>query len=703
MPILASENLQHSFGDRIILDGISFSIEDGERIGLVGRNGEGKSTLLRALAGAFVPDSGRVNVQRGKRVGVLDQHPKLTPGRTMHEEVISAFARIYELEHELASVFELMADCTAEEVDKLLRRQEELEHELEAAGGYAVEHKVGAVLHGLGFSDEQFAVPVEGLSGGQRARVALAKLLLAQPDCLLMDEPTNHLDIEGRVWLENFLRDEFRGSVLLISHDRRLLDGVVTRIIELERARLIDYPGNYKIFRQLRAERREAQFRAWENEQTRFKKEEAFIRKFKAGQRAKQAKGRESRLDRAKTESVQEKPMELQAFRFTLPKAERPGELVVVARGLSKKYTQQDGTEQVLFTDLDVTIGRGERWAILGPNGAGKTTLIKTLLGTVQPDQGTVTIGSRVSVGYFEQNPPTPDPTMTVVRAIQKAIEIANPTRLLSEQEARDLAGAFLFSGQDQDKQLHVLSGGERARVSLASLLASAKNLLVLDEPTNHLDIPSSERLEEAMSPERGYDGAMLLISHDRALIDALCEHLIIFDGKGGVTVYHGTYSDWVESVQRRNDLAATGQQPATSWSQITSTNSTKSTHSKASQQTSNKGASKPTQQASNTAASKQPASTAQATRSTTTSQASKPAGQPVAPKRKSKFSWMSMDQVEERMGELQAELVTIDEDLANAATWNNPARAEKASSRRDDIATELEQLEEEWLYRSAH
>jgi ATP-binding cassette, subfamily F, member 3 len=270
---------------------------------------------------------------------------------------------------------------------------------------------------------------------------------------------------------------------------------------------------------------------------------------------------------------------------------------------------------------------------------------------------------------------------------------------LLSEQEARDLAGAFLFSGQDQDKQLHVLSGGERARVSLASLLASAKNLLVLDEPTNHLDIPSSERLEEAMSPERGYDGAMLLISHDRALIDALCEHLIIFDGKGGVTVYHGTYSDWVESVQRRNDLAATGQQPATSWSQITSTNSSKSTTSKATQQTSNKGASKPPQQPSNTAASKQPASTAQPTRSTTTSYTPKPA----PPKRKSKFSWMSVDQVEERMGELQAELVTIDEDLANAATWNNPARAEKASSRRDDIANELEQLEEEWLYRSAH
>ncbi len=661
MSILAAENLCHAFGQRIILDGISFSIEPGERVGLVGRNGEGKSTLLKVLAGEFKPDSGRLTAQRGARIGVLDQHPTLTPGRTMHDEVLSAFDEVFQLERDLAAIFEQMSDVKGEELERLLRRQEDLERKLEACGGYAVEYRVGAVLHGLGFTDAQFGVPVEGLSGGQRARVALAKLLLMQPDCLLMDEPTNHLDIQGREWLETFLRDEFKGAVLLISHDRRLLDCVVTRIIEIEQARLIDYPGNYHTFRQLRAERRIVQLRAWESEQGKFKREEAFIRKYKTGQRAKQARGRESRLDRAKQTSTLERPLELTAFTFELPQAERPGELVVVARGLTKRYPNHDGSVRTLYEDFDLTISRGERWAIIGPNGAGKTTLVRTLLGTCEPDEGTASLGSRVVVGYFEQNPPTLDPSMPVVRAIQRAVEKANPERLLSDQQARDLAGAFLFSGLDQEKEMGMLSGGERARVSIASLLASAKNLLVLDEPTNHLDIPSSERLEEALSPSgKGYDGALILISHDRALIDTLCDHMLIFDGDGNITIFHGGYSEW------------------TAWKKSMSG-------------TSPGFASSRSNAAAQAKAPKAPAGVSpDATPSANTNGA----------KRKSRWSWMGMDQIEEKMGELQAQIRVIDDELGITATWTNTDRVETLTAQRTEHQTELDELEEEWLHR---
>ncbi|MEZ6243032.1 MAG: ABC-F family ATP-binding cassette domain-containing protein [Phycisphaerales bacterium] len=662
MPILAGTNIAHAYGHDVVLDGVSVSVEPGERVGLVGRNGTGKSTLLKILAGLFSSDSGSVTLQRGARASYLKQDPDLDPDESLRDAAEGAFAELHALHQELESVFEKMGESEGAALEKLLREQERLEKAIEAAGGYAIDHKIDAVLHGLGFDDSQFKILVRDLSGGQKGRLALARLLLEGPDVLLLDEPTNHLDLAGREWLEEFLRDEYKGAVLMVSHDRYLLDRVVHRIVEVEQGRLIEYPGNYRAFRKLRAERREAQLRAYERQQTEFKREEAFIRKYKAGQRAKQARGRESRLERAKEASTLERPMELAELRLSLAKAERAGDIVVAARELSKKYLNEDGSEKVLFHDLDVKIGRGERWGIIGPNGAGKTTLVRTLLGEASADSGAVQLGSKLSVGYFRQTDEGLDPDKIVYRQMQDLIKKETDERVvLSEQEARNLAGAFLFSGLEQEKEIGVLSGGERARVRLAALLASAKNVLVLDEPTNHLDIPSAERLEEALAKpdpddaKKGgaFEGTLILISHDRALIDATCDHLLVLDGSGGAEVYPGGYSAWHErSVRRREDAT------------------------EARREDQKRAPATPVPSAGN--------------------------GLTGTKKRddaaKGKFSWMPLDKIEERIGVLESQIREIDRRLADPDVWSDPARANALTDERDRLTAELEPLEAEWL-----
>ena len=649
MSVLVAANIHYTIGDLMILSGASLAVEAGDRIGVVGRNGSGKSTLLRMLAGALSPDAGAITRQRNTRVGYLAQEPDLQPGRSLRDEAETAFGELHALHEQLEAIHHDMGEATGDELDRLMRRHDDLELRIAAAGGYAISHNIDAVLHGLGFTDAQFGVPVEGLSGGQRARLALAKLLLDEPDVLLLDEPTNHLDIDGRLWLESFLTTEFSGAVIIISHDRRLLDNVVTRIEEVEQGRLIDYPGNYAKFRQLREERRTAQLRAYENQQVRFKQEEAYIRKYKAGQRAKQAKGRESRLDREKLSSTLERPIELSTFRFELPKAERAGDIVVSARGLSKAYTLEDGSRKVLFDDLTLSVSRGERWAIVGPNGAGKTTIVRALLGEMEPDAGSSKLGSNVKIGYFRQSHEWIDPDKQVFRYLQDVIRRENPGAMMSEQAARDLAGAFLFTGAEQEKELGVLSGGERARAVLAGLMASSKNLLVLDEPTNHLDIQSAERLEESLGCEGGYDGTLILISHDRALIDATCDHLLMLDGKGGAEIYFGNYSQWRE--HKAAQLTGANQRPRAAAPQMAA-------------------------------------------------QTGAAPARPATPKEKSKsrFSWMRVEQIEERMGELQAEMGLLDDRLADVELWQDPERAAGVRSAREGLQAELDELEAEWL-----
>lgn len=643
MSLLTLSNLRFAYGSHAVLDGATAAIEAGEKIGLVGRNGQGKTTLMRIVLGQLDPDAGAVQLQRGARVGYLSQDPQFESTDTVRDTASRAFAELHRLHERQHEVFEQMASAQGEALDRLLRKQTELEAAIETAGGYAVDHRIDATLHGLGFSDDQFGLNVTALSGGQKSRLGLARLLLEAPDVLLLDEPTNHLDITGRQWLETFLAEEYGGAVLVVSHDRRLLDRVVTRILEVEQGEIRAYPGNYHKYLELRRERQLTQARVHEKQLDRIRQEEQFIRKYKTGQRAKQARGRQTRLDRYKRDTLVERPIELDVMRLRLPKAPRSGEQVLVAQSLSKRYD-----DLVLFDDLDLTVFRGERVGVIGPNGVGKTTLVRCLLGELSPDTGSVNRGARLSVGYYRQLHEHLDLSLPVWRYLQSVIVSLDNAATASEQQARDLAGAFLFSGAEQDKPLADVSGGERSRAVIAGLVAGAHNLLVLDEPTNHLDIPSAERLEQALCADGGYEGTLILISHDRALLDATCTRLIIFDGEGGVRKFEGNFSAWDRHHRREREAAR--QQAAPS----------------------------------------QPARRAKA------AAPAKPAAPNAAP-----FGQLSMSKLEERIVDREAELAGIDGLLGDPAVYADGERCKELVSDRQAVQAELSALEEEWARRA--
>lgn len=693
MPLLAATNIRHAFGTRTILNGATLSIEPGERVGIVGRNGQGKSTFIKTMVGDLKPDAGEISLAKGARIGYLHQNPNLPADETLRGAAEAAFAELHEAHEQLNKVFDDMATADADTLERLMKKQARLEEQIEALGGYAIDHKIDATLQGLGFLQSQFGVKTQDLSGGQKARLSLAKLLLESPDVLLLDEPTNHLDIEGRIWLEDFLKNDFSGAVVLISHDRYLLDNIVTRIVEVEQGRLIDYPAPkghaYQTFRKLRAERKELQMREWEAQQTKFKSEEKFIQKYKAGQRAKQARGRESRLEREKAATKVEKPMEMGAFKFNLPPAERPGDIIVKTMGLSKAYDAEfiegqptegnaAGGKKVLFDKLDLTIERGERWAILGPNGAGKSTLVKCILGELTHDTGDLKLGSNLSIGYFSQSASDMNPDLPVYRYIQNRILKENEDAALSEQAARDLAGAFLFSGQEQDAPIHRLSGGEKGRARLAALLASAKNVLVLDEPTNHLDIPSAERLEDALAlpiepdayqpgrPGGEWEGTLLLISHDRAMIDACADHLLILDGKGNVEIFHGNYTEYHNYTERKR----------------------KDAQDKAEEQRKQREA-------------QQKKQSKQAQASNNKKKPSKNKGASKGVGAAEKLQRLSDSMLESKIEQLESRIKEIDESLADPDVWSDPKKCEKLGEERTKATQDLEPLEFEWIRRA--
>ena len=552
MSLASLSNVTVQFGNRVILDGVDVTIQAGHHIGLLGRNGTGKTTLLRLLAGTLQPDGGTVALQRGLRVGLLDQHPTFPGGLTARAVAKGAFARLDGIQEQLNGVFEAMAEADGDALDRLLHRQSDLQALLEAEGGWSVDHRVEATLHGVGLPEPLLDQPASRFSGGERSRLALAKLLLESPDLLLLDEPTNHLDIEGRRWLEQFLRESFGGAVVLVSHDRWLLDSVCSQIIEARRGRLESFPGNYTQYVSVRAERRRTEARVWEKQQDHIRREQSFIRKYKAGQRAKQARGREARLKRFVEAAEHERPESEVVAAMHLPPISRCGDRVVTAEGVGMTMGERE-----LIVGLDLDIRRGDRIGIIGPNGAGKTTLVRCLFGELPVSAGSIDPGVGLNVGWFRQLQDHLDPGLSVWEWVQRALAEALGAPA-AEQAARDLAGAFMFSGEDQDRLLGTLSGGERARAILAGLLGSGHNVLVLDEPSNHVDVATAERLEAVLSKGGPYLGTVVLVSHDRAMLEGICDRLVVLDGRGMAVVHEGTVSSWFAA-----EAASTTKAPA--------------------------------------------------------------------------------------------------------------------------------------------
>ena len=622
------------------------AIERSQRIGLVGRNGTGKSTLLNILIGKVPCDEGSIEVQRGLTIGALAQERTLHPEDSVLSAASRAFAQTADLKNQLAIVFEKMEQAQGNELEALLRQQTKLEEQLEAAGGYVTEHRVEAMLHGLGFTDEQFDQSVTVLSGGQVARLALAQLLLESPDILVLDEPTNHLDIEARTWLEEFLLTAPFAAIVLVTHDRWLLDRVVDKIIEVDNGRLFEYPGRFTEYLEQRSLQRTTLSRQYAKQVTRVRQEESYIRRYKAGQRSKQAKGRESRLERYRKEEMIDRPRELDVVKLKIPEAPRSGDQVLVAETVSKSFGDVH-----LFQDLSLAITRGDRVGIIGPNGVGKTTLIRCLLGQEPVTKGEVRIGTRLSAGYFQQVHDGLDLSLPVWRAIQTTVEHESKGRDVSEQQARDLAGGFLFSGDEQDQPLHLLSGGERARVRLAGLLGSPHNLLVLDEPSNHLDIPAAARLEEALSLKNGFTGTLLLITHDRALLQATCNRLIIFDEEGGIALFTGTYEEWLLHCRQQKERHELQERAVKRQAQSVD---------------------RETQKAKSAA----------------------------VKRGKTDLAALSLGKLEQRIEDLEHEIKIVDEELSKPDIYTDPQRCRELSARREKIVAELAPYEAEWSTR---
>lgn len=517
-----------SYGVQDVLRGTSLQINPGEHVGLVGRNGAGKSTIFRLVRGDETPDRGDVVRARGVKLGLLDQHVHFKPGSTVHESALAAFGRLQQIEHEMHELEHRMAEA-GDELEKILERYSDLQHEFELEGGFEYAAKAEAILQGLGFDREMWSLETEKLSGGQQNRLGLACLLLASPDVLLLDEPTNHLDVHAVEWLEEFLQG-YEAAYVIVSHDRYFLDRTCRRIVELENGRAANYTGNYSDYLAEREERREAQQRAYDNQQQLIAKTEEFIRRNLAGQKTKQAKSRRKMLE--KLERIDAVRHDQSSGDFRLQSIERTGNHVLTVIDLSIGYT-----EKLLAQDISFILRRGECLGIIGPNGSGKTTFLRTILNKLSPLAGEVRWGSKVQIGYYAQQLDDLDDRNEIIMELRR---VAPSTATAGE--LRSFLAKFLFTGDDVYKHVRDLSGGEKGRLALAKLIYSRVNVLVLDEPTNHLDIPSREALEEALS---AFEGTIVTISHDRYFLDRVATQIMALDGVGGAEHYDGDYTEY--------------------------------------------------------------------------------------------------------------------------------------------------------------
>ncbi len=546
MTLVSVQSLTKYYGAERIFQDLSLQVARGEKIALVGVNGAGKSTLLKLIAGLERPDGGQVALARGTRMAYLAQEVRFSGERTLWQEMELALSALAELQQAITALNPVIAEVEAPGWAEAMAHYGELSARFEHMGGYEVEPRIKRTLQGLGFHEAHYHQRLSQFSGGQKTRAALAAALLADPDLLLLDEPTNHLDMQALEWLEQFLRS-WDGSLIVISHDRYFLDRVTKRTLEITFGRLEDYPAPYNHYLELKAERMERRLKEFQAQQEFIARTEEFIRRYKAGQRAREAKGRAKRLERLKRDHAVDRPQEQARLRLALNSRLRSGELVLALDGLVIGYPgdrSQDSDPRVLLRADGLAIQRGERVALLGPNGSGKTTLLRTLIDELKPLQGQPRLGHQVQIGYYAQGHDALDWNATVLE------ELTRTSPNLGEPAARNLLGRFLFSGDDVFKRIADLSGGERSRVALARLTLLPGNLLILDEPTNHLDIGAREALEGVL---KEYSGAILFVSHDRYFIDAVADTIWHVE-QGRIRAYLGGYSDFVE---RRAQYAA--------------------------------------------------------------------------------------------------------------------------------------------------
>ena len=546
--ILSCQSICKSFGEKVILQDASFHIEEREKAALIGNNGAGKTTLLRIIMEEISADSGQVVIAKDKKIGYLAQYQDIHGHHTIYEELMTTKQYILDMEDKIRSLEQEMKYVAGDKLESLMNSYTRLTHQFELENGYAYKSEIVGVLKGLGFEEEDYGKQIENLSGGQKTRVALGKLLISKPDILLLDEPTNHLDMESIAWLETYLLN-YPGAVFIVSHDRYFLDKVVTKIVEIEAAQMRMYEGNYSAYALKKAQLRDAQYKAYLNQQREIKHQEAVITKLPSFNREKSIKRAESRVKMLDKIQRIEKPIEIDnQMRISLEPRFISGNDVLTVEGLSKAFPGQ-----TLFTDINFEIKRGERVALIGNNGTGKTTILKILNGIVDADAGRFALGSKVQIGYYDQE----HHVLHMEKTIFQEISDTYPT--LTETEIRNMLAAFLFTGDDVFKLISSLSGGERGRVSLAKLMLSEANFLILDEPTNHLDIASKEILEEALN---SYTGTVLYVSHDRYFINQTATRIMDLTNQAIVN-YIGDYDYYLEKKDEMTRIYAPAQETA--------------------------------------------------------------------------------------------------------------------------------------------
>lgn len=652
MTILTLDNVQKHFGAQAVLRGASLRIAAGEKIGMVGRNGGGKTTLLRLIEKLDQPDWGAVLIPPGIRVAHVTQRPEFPVGTTVRGWVESGLDELHATMKEFDEVNHATSEASGDELDRLMKRHDVLSERIDHLGGWDTGRRVETVLSGIGLAEHFWDREARTLSGGEKSRTALARELVAGSDLLLLDEPTNHLDLEGIEWLESFLH-ELKSAVLVVSHDRRLLARAVDSMVELERGELSRYPGNYDRYVEIKEERHTSELRAFEQQQDFLRKEEQFIRQHMGSQRTAEAKGRQKKLENI---TRLQKPFhDVRKPVIRPPQADRAGEMVLEARDLSGGYG-----EKTIFRGASFRIARGERIGIVGRNGAGKTTLLRILAGRAQPMGGELEFGHRAACGYHDQD------TSALQEDATPFITMRRAWPQMNDQEIRDHLAKFLFRGNDVDAEIKTLSGGERARLCLARLVLSSPSWMAMDEPTNHLDLAARTALEEMLSE---YQGALVVVSHDRAFLDILCNVILEVD-RGTVTKFEGNYSAWRKA---KLEATAAAKLPA--------------------QKTSGPTAKPAAVAKSTTQTAKQSSKLPQSAKSATP--IAQTASKPSAPG-KVRNPW-AFEKLEKKIITLETELKSLQESLLTEDVWRDAKKLKETQLRAAEVERDLADANHEW------